>query len=593
MLNMVLRWLPVALLAASGLLSGGVIRLKSREIQTAAEPSGVWQPVRRIDGHRSHLLVELQSPWNPGLLQNLKSRGISVTSALGKQALMLGVSDNVELSGLGITWTGQLRASDKLSPDLDNPRIPPAGFVVEFHDDVAEADANQIIRKNELQITPSSSMLPTQRLVQGTRNALQKLAEWDEVAYIFPAAPELATNSGARPCSGALLQGLMAADYVTEGTGWANRNAYGVALQYVFTTLTNKVPASEVQTEILRAMHSWTAITNVQFNSGTNAAASTTVAIEFGTSVNGDPTPFDPSGTILAHTYYPDPPNPEPIAGDMHFNPAENWSVGGGTDIYTVALHELGHALGLGHTTNPADVMYPYYRFGAELSPNDIAGVQSLYGALGGPVPGGGGNANPGGNPIAPSSPPLLVIATPTNGLQTNAASATLTGSLLNASGQATVAWRSSSGATGTASGSSAWTTPEIPLNPGVNLITVIATDGAQSASGLLRILQTGAALPPPVTPPPPPTAAIMVTSPANDTVTTATTTSITGTASDPSGIAQVTWQSNSGATGTATGTTSWSVPSVNLYAGENVILIRSFSNSGSTQWTSVEITRN
>ena len=590
---MVLRWISVALLAASGISSGGVIHLKNREIRTSDEPSGVVLSVHQTDSHRSHLLVEFQSPWNTELLSTLKARGINVTSALGKQALMLGVTDNSELSGLGITWTGQLRASDKLSLELKNPQIAPAGFVVEFHDDVAPADADQITRQNKLQISPSTSMLPSQRLVQGDPSALRKLAEWDEVAFIFPAAPELAGNGGARPCSGALLQGLMAADYVTEGTGWANRNAYGVALQYVFTTLTNKVPASQVQTEILRAMHSWTAITNVQFNPGVNAAASTTVAIEFGTSVNGDPTPFDPAGTILAHTYYPDPPNPEPIAGDMHFNPAENWSVGGGTDIYTVALHELGHALGLGHTTNPADVMYPYYRFGAQLSPNDIAGVQSLYGALGAPVPGVGSNPNVGGNPIAPSSPLLLIISTPSNGLRTNATTAALTGSLLNASGSATVAWRSSSGATGTASGSSAWTTPEIPLNPGVNLITVTAADGPQSASGLLRILQTNTAAPAPAPPPPAPTAAITITSPPNGSSTTATTTSISGTASDPSGIAQVTWQSNSGATGTATGTTNWSVPSVNLYAGQNVILIRAFSNSGSTQWTSVEITRN
>ena len=401
----------------------------------------------------------------------------------------------------------------------------------------------------------------------------------------------------------------MEADYVLEGSGWADRNAYGVALQYVFTTLTDKVPASEVQTEILRAMHSWTAVTNVQFTAGVNAAATATVAIEFGTSVNNDPTPFDPEGNILAHTYYPDPPNPEPIAGDMHLNPAVNWNVGADTDIYTVALHELGHALGLGHTDNPADVMYPYYRFGAELSPNDIAGVQALYGSPGGAVPPAGGGAGPGGNPVAPVSPLSISISSPANGLITTASSATLSGSLINATGPATVVWKSSTGAAGTASGSPAWSTSAIALNQGINLITVTATDGPQqTAAGLLRILQLGTAAPvtppvsppatppvsPPVNPPPAPgSATLTVTSPLNGLVTTATSIAVTGTAEDPSGIAQVTWQSNSGASGTATGTDNWSIPSVALYPGDNLILVFALSNSGSTQWNAVEITRN
>lgn len=602
---MVFRWIIVAALAACGILSGGVIRLKTREIRTSEEPSGWRQPAYRVDVTRRHVMVEFDTNWNAQVLGALRARGIAVTSALGSRALMLGVSDRESLAGLGIRWTGQLRATDKLSREIGNPRIEADGFVVEFHSDIVDADANQIIHLNGLTLVPTQRMLRNQRLVRGNKAALRRLARWDEVAYIFPASPDLADANAPRPCYGALLQGLMAGDYVTEGSGWADRNAFGVPLQYVFTTLTTKVPASEVQTEILRAMHSWTAIANVQFTAGVNSAASSTVAIEFGTSVNDDPTPFDPAGNILAHTYYPDPPNPEPIAGDMHFNPAVNWNVGADTDIYTVALHELGHSLGLGHTDNPADVMYPYYRFGAQLSANDIAGVQSLYGAPGAAVPAPiGGNPNPVTNPLTPVSPLSLLISSPINGLRTNAASTTLSGSLTNASGPATVVWRSSSGATGTASGSPSWTTATIPLNQGINLITVTATDGPQqTAAGLLKILQIGAGStpqPPPGTPNPPPapppvtaTATLTVTSPMNGIATTASSMAIAGTASDPSGIAQVTWVSNSGGSGTATGTTSWSIPSVALYAGDNLILVYALSNSGSTQWNSVEITRN
>ena len=34
------------------------------------------------------------------------------------------------------------------------------------------------------------------------------------------------------------------------------------------------------------------------------------------------------TGGVLAHTFYPAAPNPEPIAGDMHLDNDENWNAG-------------------------------------------------------------------------------------------------------------------------------------------------------------------------------------------------------------------------------------------------------------------------
>src|SRR5439155_18377421 len=106
-----------------------------------------------------------------------------------------------------------------------------------------------------------------------------------------------------------------------------------------------------------------------------------TVYIKFASGAHGDPYPFDGPGGTLAHTFYPVPVNSESIVGDMHLDADERWHAGGDVDIYSVALHEAGHAIGLTHSDKPGDVMYPYYRRGMSLSANDIGAAQALYGA--------------------------------------------------------------------------------------------------------------------------------------------------------------------------------------------------------------------
>ena len=59
-----------------------------------------------------------------------------------------------------------------------------------------------------------------------------------------------------------------------------------------------------------------------------------------------------------------------------------SWNTNGANyDVFTVVLHELGHALGLGHSETKDAVMYPSYQMAVtDLYQDDICGVQALFG---------------------------------------------------------------------------------------------------------------------------------------------------------------------------------------------------------------------
>jgi hypothetical protein len=96
---------------------------------------------------------------------------------------------------------------------------------------------------------------------------------------------------------------------------------------------------------------------------------------------------------VLAHAFFP---GNFGLAGDVHFDDSEIWTLGNsgnGYDFVEVAVHEIGHALGLDHEPMPPAgedaIMNPFLQrrysgLGTSfLLPDDIAGIQALYGELG------------------------------------------------------------------------------------------------------------------------------------------------------------------------------------------------------------------
>jgi hypothetical protein len=177
---------------------------------------------------------------------------------------------------------------------------------------------------------------------------------------------------------------VLTISFVPDGvlmSAGSNGNVYSD----LFTKFNAKWSTAQWQDAILSAAQQWAQAANINF----------TVVSDNGTSPGGgsyqqgDPGMGDiriggyaMNTSYLGLGYQPPPANNYSIAGDLDLNTAAAINMGSTYDLQTIAMHEIGHALGLDHSTTSSAVMYKSYHGTLKgLTTDDVNGIRAIYGA--------------------------------------------------------------------------------------------------------------------------------------------------------------------------------------------------------------------
>ncbi len=378
--------LSIWLSGAATVTAQAPLRLKGR---TFIPPANVHAGVdfarpRSVAATPQHVLIQFAGPITPDDRAAVEAAGATVLRYVPENALAVSTSVAFDASAIpGARWIGALEPADRVSADTaaDLSRTAPRYrfTAVEFQPDVDRAEADRRLSIAHASRVAAPRLPGYLALIDTDPRVIDALSADQAVAWIYPAS-DGAIEAGTLACEGIVAPEGVVANYATVGDGWDGPGAAHTELSWFLEHPSGDLPAGVQSQEIARAEAEWSQYIDVAWRMAAGAGEDRSVTILWGPTDHGDGYPFAPE--VLAHTFYPAPIAPESIAGDMHFNENYLWGAGDGSryDVFSVALHELGHALGLDHSSNPDSVMYPMYRgIVRGLADDDIQAARSLY----------------------------------------------------------------------------------------------------------------------------------------------------------------------------------------------------------------------
>jgi len=376
-------------------------------------------PQRTLTAGRSHMLLQFAKNATQALLEKLAAGGITVPGYIA---------------------------------DLDGRQVPCIAVtaIVALSPDVDAKDGREIADNSGLSALDNPGLLADRLLVRGNRKQLQALAGWDEVYYILPASKELTDGIPVPACAGTLTSqgpaeqalpavkvwdapGLDVAtvDHLKPKGTVAPQESYASSSTPASPNPPAPGPASATASPLLLAVitpPSFTTVSSLSI-SGTASGGSGTVEVSW-TSSNGA------SGVAQG---------------------ASNWV------IPSIPMRTGSNII----TITAKDSLMDQLTSGVTVSYQPASPAPSPT-----PAP------NPPSGPD--TTPPSLTILTPaTSNYSTSEDSLVVNGTATDNVEVASVTWATSNGNSGTATGTSNWSTPAIPLYIGSTTIVITASDAA------------------------------------------------------------------------------------------------------------------